>query len=81
MAFVEIYSLVSTKTRNWNTPSGPSFTQLFHSTNFLNAMKRHSAANLVGQIHVIKDILFKVFQSYQEDGRVIVKGCVQWKPV
>ena len=22
-----------------------------------------------------------VFQSYQDDGRVIVKGCVQWNPV
>ena len=22
-----------------------------------------------------------VFQSYQDDGRMIMKGCVQWKPV
>ena len=22
-----------------------------------------------------------VFQSYQEDGQVVMKGCVQWKPV
>ena len=23
----------------------------------------------------------KVFQSYQDDGRMIMKGCVQWNPV
>ena len=22
-----------------------------------------------------------IFQSYQDDGRVIIKGCVQWNPV
>ena len=22
-----------------------------------------------------------VFQSYQDDGRMIMKGCVQWNPV
>ena len=22
-----------------------------------------------------------VFQSYQDDGRMIIKGCVQWNPV
>ena len=26
-------------------------------------------------------VLSTVFQSYQDDGRVIVKGCVQWNPV
>ena len=32
---------------------GPSFTKLFRRTKFVNAIKRHSAANLERQIHVV----------------------------
>ena len=32
---------------------GPSFTILFHETKFVNAIKRHSAANFERQIHVV----------------------------
>ena len=31
---------------------GPSFTKLFRGTKFVNAIKRHSAANFERQIHV-----------------------------
>ena len=26
-------------------------------------------------------VILAVFQSYQDDGKVITKGCVQWNPV
>ena len=26
-------------------------------------------------------VISTVFQSYQDDGRMIMKGCVQWNPV
>ena len=32
---------------------GPSFTKLFRGTKFVNAIKRHSAANFERQIHVV----------------------------
>ena len=32
---------------------GPSFTKLFRGTNFVNAIKRHSAANFKRQVHVV----------------------------
>ena len=31
----------------------PSFTKLFQHTKFVNAMKRHSTANFVLQLHVV----------------------------
>ena len=33
--------------------TGPSFTKLFRGTKFVNAMKRHSAANFERQVHVV----------------------------
>ena len=36
---------------------GPSFTKLFRRTKFVNAIKRHSAANFVRQIHVENDFV------------------------
>ena len=32
---------------------GPSFTKLFRGTKFVNAIKRHGAANFERQIHVV----------------------------
>ena len=32
---------------------GPGFTKLFRGTKFVNAIKRHSAANFERQIHVV----------------------------
>ena len=32
---------------------GPSFTKLFRGKKFVNAIKRHSAANIQRQIHVV----------------------------
>ena len=36
---------------------GPSFTKLFRHTKFVNAMKKHSAANFVKQIYVVNSFM------------------------
>ena len=44
-------------------------------------LKDAKSAKLLKMDGWMDDLLSTVFQSYQEDGWVIIEGCVQWNPI
>ena len=49
---------------------------------FLQALQRLSDSRVNGWMETCDfTSVLTVFQSYQDDDRLIMKGCVQWNPV
>lgn len=56
---------------------GPRFTKLFCRTKFVNATKRHSAANFVKQMHVVNGFVKLAVGQFQAVAAAGLHGVVK----